>query len=766
MGELMSDMHDDTVDPAQGIHLGRRGVLIAALFGAGAVVLGAPRAALAAPGGGPPDFEVAQPGLGDKREWVHLKLDPNGTAEAVPLTIAGGGYAKGTVKVSNSTGFVTVATGSGPGEAEHSVECAIEAGGGTVWVTPRRVGSPGIPADRLLIESGSGRREIDVWVEPVGGVWGGTEPLSDPIALGITAIHAALLPKTGQTAEVAMFSIGRDTDDDGNYIPSRLPGGAPRGELPTGDIIPGQWQIDVYEMHRMEARALQLSDYSVTNRRMADPMNIFCGGHAQTADGLLMHAGGHMTAKDTVHDANLIHLYDPNAPENEAWQRLDYRMEYPRWYPTLTALPDGKILIASGSRTLPAQPRPWGREDAKNHEPKGFFNQINNDYLVVDPASGKVEPRRELIDQQLIEDMNSAHPGSQPGASLPEQEGLQQLATYPAVFVLPGHGGGTVLALVESNRAWLYTYADSQLERTGQFYQMNTLGSRSYPTSGSIVMLPFRPAQTPRILALGGQHENTKEHRRLIGPMAELPATNTAEIFNIDTSDLSGTWTEAGTMARRRVLCDATLLADGQVLVSGGSTAGWGDVNEGGVLEAEIYNPEEESPVFRPAGEMSAVRRYHSTAVLLPDGTMLKAGSTGGFGSWRDLSQERYVGNYTGERYFPAYCFRPRPAITGVNPERPLPHGAPFTVTARGPNVASDKAKVALIRPGSTTHGNNMDQRYVWLDHDVVFTGDTAKFTVTMPAPAAVPPGMYMLVVVFDGTPSEAYWVKVPILNE
>ncbi|MFF2506458.1 Kelch repeat-containing protein [Streptomyces sp. NPDC058067] len=53
-----------------------------------------------------------------------------------------------------------------------------------------------------------------------------------------------------------------------------------------------------------------------------------------------------------------------------------------------------------------------------------------------------------------------------------------------------------------------------------------------------------------------------------------------------------------------------------------------GDMNRVPVLASEIFDPVTET--FRPAADALTGRRYHSVALLQPDGTVLKAGSTCG----------------------------------------------------------------------------------------------------------------------------------------
>ena len=134
---------------------------------------------------------------------------------------------------------------------------------------------------------------------------------------------------------------------------------------------------------------------------------------------------------------------------------------------------------------------------------------------------------------------------------------------------------------------------------------------------------------------------------------------------------------------------------------------------------------------------------YHGSALLLPDARVLLAGQDNG-------SLATY-----GELWSPPYLFRgPRPTITGS----PTTAGYNATITVSTPEAASI-GSVMLIRPGSTTHQVNTDQRALPL----TFTRGTGQLTVTTPANSNLAPrGYYMLFVVNgDGVPSVARWVRL-----
>ena len=70
-------------------------------------------------------------------------------------------------------------------------------------------------------------------------------------------------------------------------------------------------------------------------------------------------------------------------------------------------------------------------------------------------------------------------------------------------------------------------------------------------------------------------------------------------------------------MTTERVKPSTTLLTNGQVLITGGTSVGSSLVN------AEIYDPATGN--FSAAGSMAAARQYH-TATLLPSGKVLVTG--------------------------------------------------------------------------------------------------------------------------------------------
>ena len=221
----------------------------------------------------------------------------------------------------------------------------------------------------------------------------------------------------------------------------------------------------------------------------------------------------------------------------------------------------------------------------------------------------------------------------------------------------------------------------------------------------------------------------------------------------IDLTVASPAWSSAGTMSASRDNQSATLLPDGAVLVTDGSSLNITD-DYPAVLEAELWTPPglplpSGTGTAGPTGHWTMLapaqvpRLYHSTAVLLPDGRVLTTG--GGQG-----------GNYADHRdyevFSPPYLFKgARPTISAAPVA--VKYGQNFTVTT--PNTIQ---KVRWIRLGSATHANDMNQRL----NELTFTQSGSTLTITPPVVNDCPPGHYMLFVLdAAGVPSEAKIIAI-----
>jgi len=278
--------------------------------------------------------------------------------------------------------------------------------------------------------------------------------------------------------------------------------------------------------------------------------------------------------------------------------------------------------------------------------------------------------------------------------------------TYPMMFLAPN---GLVFHGAPSQ---ITRYLDTSGTGTWSFVANSNFGYRDY---GSAVMYA-----DGKILLVGGGD----------------PPTNTAEV--IDLNQPSPSWRSVEPMRIARRQLNTTLLPDGTVLVTGGTSGpGFNDATNP-VYPAELWDPATES--WRTLASATVPRLYHSGAVLLPDGRVLSSGGN----------------DYpTPEAFSPPYLFKgARPTMSAV--PSTIGYGQHFSVQT--PNAASI-TKVTLIRIGSVTHAFNQNQRLSVLS----FTPGSGSLDIVAPATADVaPPGHYLLFSVNgNGAPSVGNVVRL-----
>jgi hypothetical protein len=231
--------------------------------------------------------------------------------------------------------------------------------------------------------------------------------------------------------------------------------------------------------------------------------------------------------------------------------------------------------------------------------------------------------------------------------------------------------------------------------------------------------------------------------------------TNTAEVIDLNAGTgwrlLSGT-NSAMSVARRQM--NATLLADGKVLITGGTNAtGFNTApTDSKVLAAEVWDPATER--FTTLSRMTHNRLYHSTALLLTDGRVLSVGSG-------QPAASGLTDDYTAEIFSPPYLFNAdgtpatRPNLDNV--PLSVSYGGSMTVTTTNPTAIT---KATWIRISAVTHSFNMNERMNYLSITGRGTG-----TITLQAPAngnLAPPGHYILFLVnSSGVPSVGRIVRI-----
>ena len=385
-------------------------------------------------------------------------------------------------------------------------------------------------------------------------------------------------------------------------------------------------------------------------------------------------------------------------------------------------LPDGRLLVAGGTST-----GTLGLRLATVFDPSSRSWSATSNM-----AQGRYYPTTTTLPNGDILAV-SGHDTTLAVVTIPEVwngSGWRRLTTaplsipdpyYPAMFVAP-NGKVFLAGFPEITR-----YLD--VTGTGQW---TTVANRRVAdrTMGSAVM--YAPG---KILYAGGGD----------------PPTASAEV--IDLTQASPSWRTVSGMAFARRQMNATLLADGSVLVTGGTSGPGFNDQAGAVHAAELWNPQTES--WRVVASESRTRTYHGTALLLPSGKVLSSGSGEGGGITYANSE------FSAQVFSPPYLLNSdgspavRPSITAA-PSR-LSYGQPFTVQTPD---AGAVPRGTLIRLSSVTHAFNMSQLIYPLSFAA--TSSTAVSTTAPPNPNVAPPGPYMLFLLNgSGTPSEARMVMV-----
>lgn len=198
---------------------------------------------------------------------------------------------------------------------------------------------------------------------------------------------------------------------------------------------------------------------------------------------------------------------------------------------------------------------------------------------------------------------------------------------------------------------------------------------------------------------------------------------------------------------QERYWANTTVLADGVVMVNGGSTVE--NKMTGATGKVTLWNPS--NGRWYTGASAVKPRLYHSISLLLPDATVLTAGG-GAPGP---------VKNLNAEIYYPYYLYKkdgsgdpaPRPTITGAPASVAV--NQRFTITVGASDLIQ---RVTMLRAGSVTHSFNSDQRFL----AVKFRQSGPSVQIQVPSnPNDVVPGYYMLFVLQNGVPSIARMIRV-----
>jgi hypothetical protein len=434
-------------------------------------------------------------------------------------------------------------------------------------------------------------------------------------------------------------------------------------------------------------------------------------------------------------------------------------MQKRRWYAAAEPLANGTVVLIGG-----------------------FVNggYINRNYPNTDPAfeGGAAEPTYEFFPSN----------GVQPQIMqfMIKTSGLN---SYAHTFLLAS--GKMFVQANYSTMIWDY---NNNIETDLPDMPNNIV--RVYPASGAVAMLPLTPANnySQTILFCGGQSlSGDADWGNYANPAVntwEYPASSDCQRITPEPADGSPpTYIQDDNMLDTRTMGQFIILPNGKLLVINGAnngTAGYatqtgqtpnlglmpyGESLAGGpVGRPSIYDPN------APAGQRwssdgldtsNIARLYHSSAMLLPDGSVMVAGSNPNV----DVNTSTiYPTTYQAEIFYPPYfASSMRPIASGI-PKTISYGGNPFDITvsaksyAGSANDAAANTTVVLIRGGFTTHAMNMGQRFLQLNNTYTVNSDgsiTLHVAQAPPNPNIFQPGPALFWVVINGVPSNGTMVIV-----
>ena len=303
------------------------------------------------------------------------------------------------------------------------------------------------------------------------------------------------------------------------------------------------------------------------------------------------------------------------------------------------------------------------------------------------------------------------------------------------------------------NHAWLFGWKGGSVFQAGPSKRMNWYGTAG---GGSTASAGFRGDDGDAMCGNAVMYDAAAGKILTVGGAPNYQgsdATANAYVLTINGPNTAAGVQKINPMWFQREFANAVVLPNGKVFITGGQIHGQPFSDDTAQLQPEMWDPV--TTQFTKLASQTVPRTYHSTAILLPDATIL----SGGGGLCGDCA----TNHYDAQIYSPSYLFNG----DGTRAARPVILSAPAQVaitTPRSTLTATTNVPVAswsLIRLGSTTHTVNTDQRRIPLFGKN--TGNT--YELELPTdPGIFLPGYYMLFAMnAQGTPSIAKYIWVPV---
>lgn len=335
----------------------------------------------------------------------------------------------------------------------------------------------------------------------------------------------------------------------------------------------------------------------------------------------------------------------------------------------------------------------------------------------------------------------------------PETDNWSLLPGCSSEPMLTNDAGGLYRS---DNHAWLFAWSNGSVLQAGPSTRMHWFhthgnGSMSFAgtrandsdaMTGSAVMYD---AGKGKILTLGGAPSYN-----------DSLATSNAHVITVRKPGEAVDVEQLDNMHSARAFANAVILPDGKVFIVGGQSHPIVFFDGNSSMIPEMWDPETKKFTELPA--LPTPRNYHSTALLLPNGTVFVGG--GGLCPWQCDVNHLDAHIYTPPYFFEADGVTPatRPVITRVaNPT--LKVGQTIFVTLSKPVESNQKLTFSMVRMASSTHTVNTDQRRVKVSPQAA---TSTLFTLGLPRdPGVLLPGYWHLFAMLNGVPSVAETILI-----
>lgn len=304
----------------------------------------------------------------------------------------------------------------------------------------------------------------------------------------------------------------------------------------------------------------------------------------------------------------------------------------------------------------------------------------------------------------------------------------------------------------QDNHGWLFGWKNGYVFQGGPSKNMHWYGTSG---SGSVVAAGLRGSDADAMDGTAVMYDAVNGMIFSAGGSTsyqQAVATRNAQIITIGTPQVNATVQDINKMWYARAFHNGVALPDGNVLIVGGQTYAVPFSDGNSSLTPELWNST--STKFIQMATGPTPRNYHSTAILMPNGTVFSGG--GG------LCGSCTTNHLDGQLFSPPYLFEAdgktlatRPVISSVS-SKTIRVGASFVMKLSA--VPATTPSFSLVRIGSATHTVNTDQRRIAIT-GVIANG--TSYTLSTPSDAGILlPGYYYAFALVGGVPSVAQIVQ------